>query len=118
LMVNHVRTLAAHRYDNEGEQLDDAGQLRDSVNVMGPTWLTALAAPVGLRYHALHHLLPSLPYHNLGRVHRALVAGLPADSAYHRTEEKGILPATADLLGRAARHRDARVAGQYPSAPM
>jgi fatty acid desaturase len=121
LMVNHVRTLAAHRYDNDGGELDDAAQLLDSVNVIGPPWLTALAAPVGLRYHALHHLLPALPYHSLGRVHRALMAGLPADSDYRLTEARGIIPATVDLLERAARHRAAVAAtgsGQYPSAPM
>ena len=33
-----------------------------------------LIAPVGLRYHALHHWIPSLPYHNLGRAHRLLIA--------------------------------------------
>ncbi len=29
--------------------------------------LPALWAPVGLRYHATHHLFMSMPYHNLGR---------------------------------------------------
>ncbi len=39
--------------------------------------------PVGLRYHALHHLFPFLPYHNLGKAHARLIARLPAGSPYH-----------------------------------
>jgi fatty acid desaturase len=54
--------------------------------------VTALVAPVGLRYHALHHYLPSLPYHSLGMVHRQLLAELPVDSAYRRTPHEGLIP--------------------------
>ena len=108
LAVNQLRTLAAHRYESQGGQLDDLGQLLDSVNVLGPPSLTALVAPVGLRYHALHHLLPSLPYHSLGAVHRALVAELAADSPYHRTESPGIWPSVVDLLERAHGHQRGR----------
>jgi fatty acid desaturase len=49
-------------------------------------WTAELWAPVGLRYHALHHLFPSLPYHNLGKAHRRLMRELPADSPYRQTE--------------------------------
>ena len=46
---------------------------------------------MGLRYHALHHFLPSLPYHSLGRVHRQLLAELPADAPYRQTVREGLL---------------------------
>jgi fatty acid desaturase len=83
--LNYVRNLAAHRYRNEGRRMTYAEQLLDSVNVIGhPVW-TELLFPVGLRYHALHHLLPTIPYHNLGRAHRRLMATLPARSAYRKT---------------------------------
>eukprot|EP01035_Chromulina_nebulosa_P007781 gene7781-10516_t len=49
-------------------------QYLDSVNVPPPGLLPALWAPVGLRYHALHHLLPSVPYHALGGVPRCRLA--------------------------------------------
>jgi fatty acid desaturase len=61
LFVNQVRTLGAHRYRGGGEQLDVVVQLLDSVNVEGGL-LTELWAPVGLRFHGLHHYLPDLPY--------------------------------------------------------
>jgi fatty acid desaturase len=91
LIVNQVRTLAAHGYENAGEPVDSEGQLLDSINLTGWSPLTALLAPVGLRYHALHHYLPNLPYHSLGLVHRRLLAELPADAAYHRTVREGVL---------------------------
>lgn len=91
LVVNQVRTLAAHGYENEGHPVDSEAQLLDSINLTGWPIVTALIAPVGLRYHALHHHVPSLPYHSLGRVHRALVAELPADAAYRRTERGSVL---------------------------
>jgi fatty acid desaturase len=75
-------------------------QLRDSVNVGGAA--TALLAPVGLRFHALHHLAPSLPYHSMGRVHRALSAELPAGSAYHEAASPGVPSAVRQLFRRAA----------------
>jgi fatty acid desaturase len=46
-----------------------------------------LAAPVGLRYHALHHLFPTLPYHALGEAHRRIVAHVAPSSSYHRANE-------------------------------
>jgi fatty acid desaturase len=60
----------------------------------------ALVAPVGLRYHALHHWIPSLPYHNLGRTHRRLVAALASDGPYGATLERGFASALRDLLRR------------------
>ena len=49
-----------------------------------------LFVPLGLRYHALHHLFPQLPYHALGRAHRRLMKELPAGSDYHQTVRSGI----------------------------
>ena len=103
LMINHVRTLAAHRYISDGAPMDGVGQLLDSVNLEGNYVTTALAAPVGLRFHALHHLLPSMPYHNLGAVLRALRAELPADSPYHRAGIQGIASGLYSLFYQARR---------------
>jgi len=98
LLLNQLRTLAAHRHLNPGGSIDAVEQLRDSINLVGAPWLLALAAPVGLRFHALHHLAPTLPYHSLGAVHRRLVAELPDDSPYRTSESRGMLPAVAQLL--------------------
>ena len=83
--VNQVRTLLAHGYENEGEPMDAEAQLLDSINLRGWPIVSALIAPVGLRFHALHHYLPFIPYHSLGLVHRRLLAELPQNAPYRAT---------------------------------
>jgi fatty acid desaturase len=90
LVLNQVRTLVAHLWENGGDPISVTAQYLDSVNVPPPATLPALWAPVGLRYHAIHHLLPGLPYHALGEAHRRLSAALPADSAYHLGNYNGL----------------------------
>jgi fatty acid desaturase len=83
LTLNYVRTLLAHHYTNDGRPMTHEQQLLDSTVITGGPWIELLC-PVGLRYHALHHLFPSLPYHNLSLAHQRLMANLPADSSYRR----------------------------------
>ena len=90
LAVNQIRTLVAHGYESEGEPMDTEAQLLDSINLRGWPILTVLIAPVGLRFHALHHYLPSIPYHSLGLVHRRLLAELPQNAPYRATVRDGI----------------------------
>ncbi|MFQ5418125.1 MAG: fatty acid desaturase family protein [Myxococcota bacterium] len=104
LVANQVRTLAAHGYENEGECMDAEQQLLDSINLGGKPVLSSLIAPVGLRYHALHHYLPSLPYHSLGTVHRRLSALLPHDAPYRRTQSDGLSVTLQALWKRSAAH--------------
>ena len=103
--LNQLRTAVAHRWDNDGEVMAPLDQFLDSVNVPPPALLPFLWAPVGLRYHALHHLMPRLPYHNLGRAHRRLVEALPPDHDYRRAEERELIPALGKLIARMRRAR-------------
>jgi fatty acid desaturase len=87
--VNTLRTLGAHAYESEGEPLDRSGQLQDSIDTPGALW-TELWAPVGLRFHALHHYFPGIPYHNLTEAHRRLVSELPPAAAYRQVSSPGL----------------------------
>ena len=98
-VLNQLRTLVAHLWVNEGEPMTVTAQFLDSVNVPPPGPIAELWAPVGLRYHALHHLLPSMPYHSLPEAHRRLADTLGLGSTYHEASHPGLLP----LVGRLAR---------------
>lgn len=106
VLVNNIRTLGAHRWVGDGGELSFEEQLLDSVNYPHRPWITELWGPIGTRYHALHHLFPSLPYHNMGLAHRRLMAGLPQDSIYRQTERVTLTGAIVELLQRASHRHD------------
>lgn len=112
-LLNSLRTLAAHSYRNPGDRpMDLAEQYLDSVNVPGNPFLTTLWAPVGLRYHATHHLFPALPYHALGTAHRRLIEELPDNEVYLRTTRSSLWNALTRLWNDAA---SARVSDGHPA---
>lgn len=110
LGLNWVRNLAAHRYANTGEQLTFEDQFSDSINITGQTWLTVPMFPVGLRYHALHHLFPALPYHSMGKAHRLLMTQLPPGAAYREANRDSYFAAVGELW------RSARLSSHEQSA--
>lgn len=88
--LNQLRTLVAHLWENEGEAMTVTAQFLDSVNVPPPGVVAEVWAPVGLRYHALHHLMPSMPYHSLPEAHRRLARELGESSTYHGANHPGM----------------------------
>ena len=89
--VNSLRTLAAHCYRYPGNKiLDISEQLLDSVNVpeslFGVFW-----APVGLRFHAAHHLIPEMPYHSLGKTQRRLLEKFSEKNIYTQTTSRSLI---------------------------
>lgn len=100
VFINSVRTIGSHRFFNAGEEMSFTDQLLDSVNYPKHPWISEWWGPVGTRYHALHHLFPSLPYHALPEAHRRLMAALPEDSPYRMTEESSLTSALLDLWKR------------------
>ena len=102
-LLNSLRTLAAHAYRNPGDQImSRSDEFLDSVNVPGIPFITALWAPVGLRFHATHHLFPSMPYHELHKAHKALIAELPDNSAYLSASRDSLFDALRRLWREAA----------------
>ncbi|PKB14759.1 fatty acid desaturase [Novosphingobium kunmingense] len=96
-LFNQVRTLVAHLWENEGDPMTVTAQYLDSVNVPPPGLWAEVWAPVGLRYHALHHLLPSMPYHSLPEAHRRLRDQLGEASTYRKANYPGLFPLMARL---------------------
>ena len=86
MAINQLRTLVAHRYGNRGgAPVSHLDQVTDTNTFARGRWLPALWAPLGMRYHALHHLMPTLPYHAMREAHERLIEGLPPESPYRKT---------------------------------
>ncbi len=96
-VFNQLRTLVAHLWENDGAAMSVTAQYLDSVNIPPPSPLAGFWAPVGLRYHALHHLIPSLPYHSLAEAHRRIAAELGGSGTYADASHKGLIPLVARI---------------------
>lgn len=112
LILNTIRTLVAHAYKNSGDKrMSRTEEFEDSIDIPGNRFISPLWAPVGLRFHATHHLFPSMPYHNLGEARRRLIAELPDNSMYLRSTRKSLFHAISRLI------RDAKAAQKQAAMP-
>jgi fatty acid desaturase len=94
LTLNHARAIVAHRYNNgSGTPVTYEQQLLDSISITGFSPIASLLAPVGMRYHSLHHMFPTLPYHSMQSAHEELLRVLPPDHVYRHTFVSGLRPA-------------------------
>lgn len=99
-LLTFLRGEILHAFNDEGSWGTLERQVKDSVNVPYTGLWSHLLLPVGIGYHALHHLDVSLPYHALPEAHARLLAALPRQSLYHRTTSEGIADAAWTKLGR------------------
>jgi fatty acid desaturase len=114
---NWLRNLAAHLFLSDGDAMSHEAQFQESVTITGAPWLHELLFPVGLRFHAIHHLLPGLPYHNLPAAHRRFLAQLPDSAGYRRTLYGSVLQVFAVLRRHMRAAREQRELGE-PAGPM
>jgi fatty acid desaturase len=103
--INALRTLTSHRWAGDHEEMTWEQQLLDSTSFPDRPWLDELWAPAGERFHAVHHLFPTMPYHNLGIAHRRLMRELPADSLYRQTIRHSFWAELLDVWRRAGSRR-------------
>jgi fatty acid desaturase len=112
LVTNAFRSLVAHCDRNPPNHVMSLGeQFLDSTDIPGNPLLTPLWAPVGLRFHATHHLFMGLPYHSLGEAYRRLTKALP-DSIYPLAYRKSMWEVLVQLWKEAAHNRGAGLAGK------
>ena len=89
VMLNQMRQLADHHFEGDGSRVDMEAHILDSCNFTRNDPLTLLFFPFSIRFHALHHLFPSMPYHQLKAAHAHLTATLPVDSPYLALDRPG-----------------------------
>lgn len=97
LFVNRLRMLTAHHFALDGQPVEHLRQFADSIDTSKGVW-AELWAPLGMRYHALHHLFPTLPFHNMSIAYRRLKSQLPPDSFYHASGGGGFLHSIRNIL--------------------
>jgi fatty acid desaturase len=110
LALNQLRLLTDHHLESDGQPLDWESHILDSCNYTGRDPMTWLLFPFSIRYHALHHLFPTLPYHNLAAAHRHLLQELPASSPYRSLDQVSWWHVASQML----RPRKRRVGHQPP----
>jgi fatty acid desaturase len=102
--INTLRTLGSHAYESSGEPMDRTGQLLDSIDTPGRFW-TELWAPVGLRYHAVHHYFPGIPYHHLPEAYRRFVSTLPISTNYRKMSSPSLQHSLKSLYRKGLQFR-------------
>ncbi len=109
LFTNGLRTLVAHCYLNPPDrEMTFTEQFLDSIDIPGNNLITPLWAPVGLRFHATHHLFPGMPYHSLGEAHRRLMRDLPLGNPYPWAMRKSLWAALKRLWKEASKNSKAQ----------
>lgn len=83
LTLNHLRLLGDHHLLSTGGESTMEEHILDSCNYADRDFGAWLLAPFAIRFHALHHMFPSLPYHNLKAAHQYLSQTLEPASPYH-----------------------------------
>ncbi len=89
LCMNTLRLAGDHHGHSHGDAVSMADHILDSCNYTGRDAMTAILFPFSIRYHALHHIFPSLPYHNLAAAHRYLIQTLEPTSPYRSLDRNG-----------------------------
>ena len=83
-LINMYRAVFNHLYSNEKlDSLSWEDHLLDTATIESG-FFTRLIFVNGLGYHAIHHLFPEMPYHNLAKAHKVLVENLSSDHIYRQ----------------------------------
>ncbi|MGK7957768.1 MAG: fatty acid desaturase [Crocosphaera sp.] len=97
-VLNFYRVLLEHGFDGWSESpLTLEEQILDSYTYPRGGWRQLIFAP-GARYHALHHIFPTIPYHNLPIGHEILKENLPESDLYLQTEKIGCIHTMKELF--------------------
>jgi fatty acid desaturase len=120
LVLNQMRLMGDHHFESDGGKIDLSDHILDSCNYTSYDPMTCVLFPFSIRYHALHHIFPTLPYHNLAAAHKHLSRELPDDSPYHGLDQGNwwsvarttiFVPAGHARAGKRAEHAAAGAAG-------
>lgn len=106
LILHGLRIMAGHRYQSEGGNQTRIEQVLNSFNFTRNRLMTWLLVPLGFHLHALHHLFPNIPYHNMSEAHRRISSVLPTNSVYHKVESASYFAEIVRfvLCGRNVKH--------------
>lgn len=96
-LLNFYRVITSHHYLSNANKTTKKQQILDSGTIPNALFSFFLF-PLGQRYHALHHLYPQMPYHNLASAHSYLIGVLPANHPYHLSIKKNYTDAIRRLI--------------------
>lgn len=96
--LNGFRILGEHKYDfgSSDKSLTKDEEFFDSYNYT--SIFSEILYTTGLRYHALHHYAPAIPYHNLPKAHRVIMKNVNPSSSYKNANSRSHLINVTRLL--------------------
>ena len=93
--ATNINPYNASWYFNIGLTLDELGRFEEAIGA----YEQALAIDAE-DLHALHHLFPMIPFHNMPEAHRRISAALPAGSPYHAAEARSFFAEVGRFMVR------------------
>lgn len=92
-LLNMYRAKYNHIYNNKSRHAQSwENHLLDCFTI-DKGIITEIFSPVGLRYHALHHVMQEIPFYNLKKAHEHLLRNLPKEHIYRQTIVPNLLAA-------------------------
>jgi fatty acid desaturase len=98
LAINSFRGSINHGYTGCPSAQSFDAMILDSFNVTSTSVWSLIWSPLDSKFHGLHHMFPTIPYHSLRSAHDRLMENLPMDHPYRKSNKRSYAQAFKELI--------------------